>query len=68
MAGAAVALASRLAGVSGGLIGQHYRSSCSAIVAIHRRLTDRPEVVEAVESLAKPLRPKNDKYKVQACT
>jgi putative transposase len=63
---AAVALASRLADISGRLIGQHYGISSSGIVAIHRRLADRPDVVEVVESLVKQLRRKRIKYKVQA--
>ena len=63
---AAVALASRLANMSGRLIGQHYGISSSAIVAIHRRLADRPEVLETVESLARQLSRKKVKYKAQA--
>jgi hypothetical protein len=38
----AVALASRLADVKGRVIGEHYGISSFAIVAIHRRLPDRP--------------------------
>jgi hypothetical protein len=57
-----VALASRLADVKGRVIGEHYGINFSAIVAIHRRLPDRPEVVETVESLAKQLRRKRVKY------
>ena len=62
----AVALASRLADISGRLIGQHYGISSSAIVAIHRRLPDRADVLEMVDSLAKQLRRKKTKYKAQA--
>jgi hypothetical protein len=62
----AVALASRLADVKARVIGEHYGISSSAIVAIHRRLAARPKVVATVESLAKQLRRKRVKYKVQA--
>jgi len=37
-----VALASRLAKLSGRLVGQHYGIGSAAIGAIHRRLADRP--------------------------
>ena len=40
---AAVAVASRLANLSGRLIGQHYGIGSAAIGAIHRRLADRPD-------------------------
>ncbi len=60
---AAVALASRLANLSGRLIGQHYGIGSAAIGAIHRRLADRPDALEIVESLTKQLRRKRTKYK-----
>ena len=63
---AAVALASRLADTGGRLIGQHYGISSSGIAAIHRRLADRPDVLEVVESLVKQLTRKKTKYKVHA--
>ncbi len=62
----AVALASRLANLSGRTIGQHYAIGSSAIGAIHRRLADRPEALKIVESLTKQLRRKRTKYKAQA--
>jgi hypothetical protein len=60
---AAVALASRLANLSGRLIGQHYGIGSAAIGAIHRRLADRPDALGIVESLTKQLRRKKLKYK-----
>ncbi len=60
----AVALASRLANLSGRTIGQHYEIGSSAIGAIHRRLADRPEALKIVESLTTQLRRKRTKYKV----
>ena len=60
---AAVALASRLANLSGRLIGQHYGIGSAAIGAIHRRLADRPDALGIVESLTKQLRRKKIKYK-----
>ena len=60
---AAVAVASRLANLSGRLIGQHYGIGSAAIGAIHRRLADRPNALEIVESLTKQLRRKRIKYK-----
>src|SRR5208337_645109 len=59
----AVALASRLANLSGRLIGQHYGIGSAAIGAIHRRLADRPDTLEIVELLTKQLRGKRIKYK-----
>ena len=63
---AAVALASRLADISGRQLGEHYGISSSGIVAIQRRLADRRDVLATVESLVKQLRRKKVKYKVQA--
>ncbi len=63
---AAVALASRLANVSGRLIAEHYGISSSRIVGIPRRLPDRPEVLDTVESLVKQLTRRKTKYKGQA--
>ena len=60
---AAVALASRLANMSGRLVGEHYGIGSAAIGAIHRRLADRPDVLEIVESLSKQLRNRRIKYK-----
>jgi hypothetical protein len=57
----AVALASRLTNASGRAIGQHYGIGSSAIGAIHRRLADRPEALEAVESLVRQVK-KRTKY------
>ena len=59
----AVALASRLAEANGRAVGEHYGIGSSAIGAIHRRLADRPEALDAVESLARQLRRKRTKYK-----
>ena len=62
----AVALASRLADVSGRAIGLHYGIGSSAIGAIHRRLAGRADVLEAVESLAQQLlkkKARSAKYK-----
>jgi hypothetical protein len=59
----AVALASRLANLSGRLIGEHYGIGSAAIGAIHRRLADRPEAPDIIESLAKQLKRKRIKYK-----
>jgi hypothetical protein len=59
----AVALASRLANLSGRTIGENYRIGSSAIGAIHRRLAERPEVLKIVESLVAQLRWKKTKYK-----
>jgi hypothetical protein len=61
----AVALASRLANLSGRMIGQHYGIGSSAIGAIHR-LADRPEALKIVELLTTQLRGKRTKYTVQA--
>jgi hypothetical protein len=58
----AVALASRLANLRPGNR-EHYRIGSSAIGAIHRRLAERPEALEIVESLATQLRRKRIKYK-----
>ena len=58
-----MALASRLANLSGRLIGQHYGIGSAAIGAIHRRLADRPDALGIVESLTKQLRRKKIKYK-----
>ena len=63
---AAVALASRLANISGRLIAQHYAISSSGIVGIHRRLAERPEALATVESLVKQLTRRKTKYKGQA--
>jgi hypothetical protein len=60
---AAVAVASRLANLSGRLIGQHYGIGSAAIGAIHRRLADRPDALEIAESLTKQLGRKRIKYK-----
>ena len=60
---AAVAVASRLANLSGRLIGQHYGIGSAAIGAIHRRLADRRDALEIVESLTKQLGRKRIKYK-----
>jgi hypothetical protein len=62
----AVALASRLANLSGHTIGQHYGISSSALGAIHRRLADRPEALKSVELLTTQPRGKRTKYTVQA--
>ncbi len=59
----AVALASRLAEANGRAVGEHYGIGSSAIGAIHRRLADRPEALDVVESLARQLRRKRTKYK-----
>ena len=59
----AVAVASRLANLSGCRIGQHYGIGSSAIGAIHRRLADRPDALEIIESLTRQLRRKRTKYK-----
>ncbi len=59
----AVALASRLAEESGRAIGEHYGIGSSAIGAIHRRLADRRDALDVVESLAGQLRRKRTKYK-----
>ncbi len=58
-----VALASRLAEANGRAVGEHYGIGSSAIGAIHRRLADRPEALDVVESLARQLRRKRTKYK-----
>ena len=60
---AAVAVASRLANLSGRQIGQHYGIGSAAIGAIHRRLADRPDALKIVESLSKQLRNRRIKYK-----
>lgn len=60
----AVALASRLAGMSGRSVGQHYGIGAAAVGAIHHRLTGRSEVLEVVESLAKRLCKTRAKLKV----
>jgi hypothetical protein len=61
----AVALASRLATLSGRTIGQHYGIGSSAIGAIHR-LADRPEALQIIELLTTQLRRKRTKCIVQA--
>ena len=58
----AVALASRLAEANGRAVGEHYGIGSSAIGAIHRRLADRPEALDVVESSA-TLRRKRTKCK-----
>jgi hypothetical protein len=58
----AVALASRLADLSGRTIEIHYRIGSSAIDAIHRRLAEWPEALKIVESLATQFRRKRTKY------
>jgi len=60
----AVALASRLAEVTGRAIGLHYGIGSSAVRATNRRLADRPESLEVVQSLLQHLRSKKVKYKV----
>jgi hypothetical protein len=59
-----VALASRLAEVTGRVIGLHYEIGSAAVGAIRRRIALRPDVLEVVESLAQELRSKKVKYKV----
>ena len=59
----AVALASRLANLSGRMAGEHSGIGSAAIGAIHRRLADRPDALEIVEALTKQLRRKRTKYK-----
>ena len=61
---AAVALASRLAEATGRAIGQHYGIGSAAVGAIRRRIADRLDVLEVVESLAQQLTGKKVKYKV----
>lgn len=59
----AVALASRLANTSGRAIAQHYGIGSAAIGAIHRRLADRRDALDVVESLTRQLSRKKTKYK-----
>ena len=59
----AVAVASRLANLRGRVIAQHYGIGSSAIGTIHRRLADRSDALEIVESLARQLTKKRTKYK-----
>ena len=58
-----MALASRLVDVTGRAIGEHYGIGSSAVGAIHRRLADRPEILQVVDLLARKLRNKRIKYK-----
>ena len=51
----AVALASRLAGVTNRAVGEHYGIGSSAVNSIHVRLSDRPEVLAAVDLIARQL-------------
>ncbi|NLX99653.1 MAG: hypothetical protein GXY83_26270 [Rhodopirellula sp.] len=53
---AAVELAARLADMTGRAIGEHYGIGATGVVATHRRLADRPEVLQVVETLARKLR------------
>ncbi len=62
----AVALASRLAAVNGRAIGEHYGIGSAAIGAIHRRLANRPDRWDLVESLARQLKRRRTKYKASA--
>jgi hypothetical protein len=57
-------LAARLADASGRAIGLRYGIGAAAVGAIHRRLTDRPAVLQVVESLARELRKTRTKLKV----
>ena len=45
------------------MVGEHYGIGFAAIGAIHRRLADRPDALEIVESLTKQLKRKRTKYK-----
>lgn len=56
-----VALASRLADANGREIAKHYGVGSSAIAAIHRRLTQPPDSLDIVESLAATLRKKKNR-------
>ncbi len=60
----AVELAARLAGMSGRAIGLHYGIGAAAVGAIHRRLADRPDVLQVVESLTQQLRKTRTKLTV----
>lgn len=62
---AAVELAARLADVSHRAVGVRYGIGAAAVGAIHRRLQDRPDVLQAVESLARKLGKTRTKLKVQ---
>ena len=60
----AVAVASRLAEATGRAIGLRYGIGSAAVGAIRRRIADRPDLLEVVESLSQQLRSKKVKYKV----
>jgi len=60
----AVALASRVAETTERTIGLHYGIGSSAVRAIHRRLAERRDALEVVESLVEELRSKKVKCKV----
>jgi len=61
---AAVELAARLADMSHRAIGVRYGIGPAAVGAIHRRLQDRPDVLQVVESLARKLGKTRTKLKV----
>ncbi|MGO9114594.1 MAG: hypothetical protein ACLP9L_35710 [Thermoguttaceae bacterium] len=51
----AVESAARLAEMSGRLIGEHYGIGAAAVGANHRRLADRPEMLQVVDTLTRQL-------------
>jgi putative transposase len=53
---AAVELAARLADMTGRAIGEHYGIGATGVAATHRRLAQRPELLQIVETLTGKLR------------
>lgn len=61
----AVELAARLADIGSRAIGLRYGIGAAAVSAIHRRLTDRPDVLHVVDALAKELHKRRPKLIVK---